>query len=61
MDWEDLEPRAKTPPKKDLEAMSVEALQDYIADLEQEIVRARETIARKTDARSAAESFFKKP
>ena len=59
MDPEDLEPRLQPKPVKDLEPMSVEALTDYIAELESEIERAREMIASKQSARGAAEIFFK--
>ncbi len=60
MDWDDLDPKTKKPKLKDLETMSVEALNDYIADLEAEILRARAAIDAKGSARNAAESFFKK-
>lgn len=60
MDWDDLDPKTKKPKLRDLEAMSVEALNDYIADLEAEIARARTAIAGKGSARDHAESFFKK-
>ena len=39
--------------------MSLEALGDYIAELEAEIARARESIALKQEARQGAESVFK--
>jgi len=39
--------------------MSIEALNDYIADLEAEIARVRETIKAKEAARQSADSFFK--
>lgn len=45
---------------KDLDMMSIEALQDYVAELEAEIARVNDKIARKKDARGAAESFFKR-
>lgn len=61
MEPEDLEPRKQKPAKKNLEVMSIEALQEYIGELEAEIARARETIAGKQDARQGAEQFFKKP
>lgn len=61
MDTDDLEPMPpQTPRKTDLETMSVEQLEDYIADLEAEIARARDAIAHKGSARDHAESFFKK-
>jgi uncharacterized small protein (DUF1192 family) len=46
-------------PPKNLALMSIEALNDYIADLESEIARARETISEKQSARGDAESVFK--
>lgn len=45
--------------RRDLEVMGLEQLNEYIADLEAEIARARDAIARKTTARSTAEAFFK--
>jgi len=47
MDTDDLEPEKKKPAPKNLEVMSIEALEDYIADLESEISRVREAIAGK--------------
>ncbi len=60
MELEDLEPQKQKPPPKDLEIMSIEALNDYIAELEAEITRVREMIAGKEDARAGAETFFQK-
>jgi uncharacterized small protein (DUF1192 family) len=60
MEEQDLEPRTKRPKPKDLEVMSVEALNEYIAGLEAEIERARAEIAKKQDSRAAAESVFRK-
>ena len=59
MDADELEPRKPKVPAVNLEAMSVEALEDYVASLEAEIGRARETIAAKQKARAAAESVFR--
>lgn len=59
MDTDDLEPIIPLPQKLDVERMSVEALEDYIASLEKEIVRARAAIAAKGNARATAETFFK--
>lgn len=61
MDADDLEPIKKKPVLKDLEIMSIEALRDYIGDLQGEIRRAEDMIAAKDKARQGAESFFKKP
>jgi len=59
MDADDLEPRKTRVAAVNLETMSIEALEDYVGDLEAEIVRARETIATKRKARSAADSVFR--
>jgi uncharacterized small protein (DUF1192 family) len=59
MDPDDLEPRKKPAEKKNLDIMSIEALNDYIAELEAEIARAREAIAHKESARNAADAVFK--
>ncbi len=62
MDEEDLEPQhqKKKPAPKNLEEMSIEALEEYIAELETEIARVGEAVAGKQDARDGAEQFFKK-
>jgi len=60
MDSDDLEPKKKKPEQKNLEEMSIEALEEYIGDLEAEINRVRDTVADKQDARKGAETFFKK-
>lgn len=60
MDLDDLEPRHRPQPKKNLEVMSVGELEDYVAELEAEIARTREAIAKKRDHRSSADSLFKK-
>ena len=54
------DPRApRGPPRPaDLEAMSIRALGDYIAELEAEIERARRTVETKRNARHAADSVF---
>lgn len=59
MDADELEPRKPKAPVVNLEAMSIEALEDYFAGLEAEIDRARETIAAKQKARAAADSVFR--
>lgn len=59
MDTDDLEPRHKPAAAKNLDEMSVEALRDYIAELEAEIARARDAIAGKESARDAAHAAFK--
>ncbi len=42
-----------------LAALSIEALGDYIAELEAVIARAREAVAEKESARDTADSVFK--
>lgn len=59
MDVEDLEPQREKPKPKNLDIMSIEALQEYIGELETEILRAREAIAAKEAARDSADSVFK--
>ena len=59
MDTDDLEPEKKKPEQKNLEELSIEALEEYIADLEAEIARVWEAIAGKQDAKKGAETFFK--
>lgn len=61
MDDDDLElhhVEAKFQPRN-LAALSIEALADYIADLEAEIIRARDAVAEKQSARDSADSVFK--
>lgn len=60
MDTDELEPVKKKRVLKDLDALSIEALGEYIEELETEITRARDKIAFKEMAREGAESFFKK-
>jgi uncharacterized small protein (DUF1192 family) len=60
MDILDLEPQAPKPEPRNLDVMSIEALRDYIAELETEIARVRKAIAAKQSARQGAESVFKK-
>ncbi len=59
MDIEELEPKKKQE-VKNLDVMSIEALGEYIAELEAEIARVRETIREKEVARQSADSVFKK-
>jgi len=60
MSIDDLEPQKKKPPKKDLEVLSIEALGEYIEELEAEIERTRDAIKMKQAAREGAEQFFKR-
>ena len=59
MDTDDLEPIQEKPAPKNFDEMSIEALQEYITELEGEILRAKEAIAMKEDARNSADSVFK--
>lgn len=59
MDTDDLEPPKKKKEVKDLDVLSIEALNEYIDELEAEIARVREKIDFKKEARKGAESFFK--
>lgn len=56
-DPEDIKP--KTLEQADLDPMSIEALEEYIAEREAEIARARAMIEKKKAARGAASAFFK--
>ena len=58
---EDLQPRTVKPKPKDLEPLSIEALENYIAELEAEIARVRVVIDAKRSHRSGAEALFRKP
>jgi uncharacterized small protein (DUF1192 family) len=60
MDEQELEPREKKPDIKNLEVLSVEALEEYIDELQAEIERVRTEIEQKKSARDAAESVFRK-
>ena len=59
MDVDDLEPKQALPEPKNLDVMSIEALTDYITELEAEIARARDVIAVKEKARAGADAVFK--
>ncbi len=59
MEEDDLEPRTLRPKPLDLDSQSIEALNEYIAELEGEIERVRTAIAAKESWRGDAESFFK--
>ena len=43
---------------RSLAALSIKALGDYIAELEAEMIRVRETVAEKESARDQADSVF---
>ncbi len=60
MDTDDLDPEKKKPEPKNLEIMSIEALGEYIGELEAEIARVGEAISAKQVAQGEADQFFKK-
>ncbi len=60
MDIEEEEKPKKKQKVKNLDEMSIEALGEYVAELEAEIARTREKIGEKEGARNSAESVFKK-
>jgi uncharacterized small protein (DUF1192 family) len=60
MDEEDLLPRQKKPQPKDLSRMGVAELEDYIAEMEAEIARARSEISARLGQRQGAEALFKR-
>lgn len=60
MEFEDLEPRKQKPKPRDLSTWGVAELNEYIANLNAEIERARAVIKSKQGHRSAADALFKK-
>jgi uncharacterized small protein (DUF1192 family) len=60
MEEEERKPKAAWPGRPDLSPMSVEDLNDYIAELEAEIARVRADIERKETHRAGLDSLFKK-
>ncbi len=60
MSMEEAELHPKAPASKDLEPMSIEQLEDYIAEMKAEIARVGEAIAAKKDIRVGAEALFRK-
>jgi uncharacterized small protein (DUF1192 family) len=59
MDLEELEPQKKKSAPKDLDAMGVEQLEDYLSVLETEVERVRAKIAEKKNYLAGAQAFFK--
>jgi uncharacterized small protein (DUF1192 family) len=57
---DDLEPRTRKPKPKDLSVLGVAELEDYIAALKAEIIRAESEIAARQKQKSGAESLFKR-
>lgn len=60
MDAEDLEPKKQKPAPRNLDEMSIEALHAYIAELETEIDRVRQSVGAKERARTGAEEIFRR-
>ncbi len=59
MDLDELEPQKKKPAPKDLDALGVEQLEDYLAELEAEAERVRAKLADKKAYLAGAQDFFK--
>ena len=57
---DDLEPLKKKSQPRNLDPMSIEELQDYVATLKAEIVRVEDKMKAKQSHAAAAASFFKK-
>lgn len=58
-DDDDNLPKHKKQAQKDLSALSVSELNDYISDLKKEIERAERELGTKQNYTSEADSFFK--
>lgn len=59
MDTDDLDPRPVPDRPADLGAMSIEALEKYVAGLKSEIRRAEDVIESKKAARDSADTVFR--
>ena len=59
MDLEDLDPRKPATKPKDLDAMGIEELQEYLVTLEAEAERVKAKIESKQSYLSGAQGFFK--
>lgn len=57
---DDIEPPSTKPKRRDLQPLSIEELEDYIASLEQEIARADAMIAQKQAHKNGIEALFGK-
>lgn len=60
MDWDEPETKKKSLQPKPLDSLGIDELNDYIAQLEAEILRVRQAITAKQAARAGADSFFKR-
>jgi len=61
MEDEDLPRRTRRLEKLPLDLLGVEELNEYIAELREEIARVEADIGRKQSHRAAADAFFRKP
>jgi len=59
VDLEDDRPQNMPKPKRDLDPMSIEELQEYIKEMKKEIERVRGEIAKKKAHRAGVEGIFK--
>ncbi|MBI1272898.1 MAG: DUF1192 family protein [Alphaproteobacteria bacterium] len=57
---DELEPQKPVAKPKDLTVMSVGELKDYITELETEIARTRDAIAKKESHRGSVEGLFRR-
>lgn len=60
MELDDLDPRKMPAKPKDLSTWNLEDLEEYIARMEAEIVRARDMIKQKKGVGAAADALFKR-
>jgi len=60
MDEEDLLPKRKPAPPKDLTLLGIAELEEYIAELRSEIARTEAEIAEKRKHRGGADALFKR-
>ena len=60
IDLDDLDPRQKKPQPKNLDAMNIEDLKEYVAALKAELARVEDKIKAKQNHAAAAASLFKK-
>ena len=59
MDLEELEPKKQKPQPRNLDVLSIEELNNYIAEMQAEIKRVEEKIAAKKAHINAAAGLFK--
>ena len=59
MDIEELEPKKQKPQPRNLDVLSIEELNNYIAEMQAEIARVEEKIAAKKAHINAAAGLFK--